>query len=74
MHSFTLNIFPGADRDEFLELVESATQRRPMARVFFEHLEREDRWHTIGVDTGTGPDLIGQGHPHGEWVEFYARP
>lgn len=74
MHSFTLNLFTDEERERFLEVVESASGRRPLARVFFEHLRREDRWQTIGVDTGRGTELIGQGHPHGEWVEFYARP
>ena len=28
----------------------------------------------LTIDDGSGPEVIGQGHPHGEWVELYARP
>lgn len=74
MNSFTLNQFTPEERDHFVEIVARARDRRPVARVFFEHMRPEDAWHTIGIDTGSGETVLGEGHPHGEWVEFYARP
>lgn len=74
MHSFMLHQFTSEERSEFEDIVASERSRRPIARVFLEHMQREAAWHTIGVDIGDGGRAIGQGHPHGEWVEFYARP
>lgn len=74
MNSFTLNQFTPEGRDRFAGIVAEARDRRPVARVFFEHMRPEHAWHTIGIDTGSGEAVLGQGHPHGEWVEFYARP
>jgi len=74
MNSFTLNQFTPEARSQFAEIVARARDDRPLARVFFEHMRAEDDWHTIGIDTGSGETVLGQGHPHGEWVEFYARP
>lgn len=74
MHSFTLNQFTLEERDRVSEIVAERRDERPVARVFFEHMRREDAWHTIGIDTGSGQTVLGEGHPHGEWVEFYARP
>lgn len=74
MHSFTLNQFTRDERRRVTEIIETARDARRVVRAFFEHMAREDAWHRIGIDTGSGQTVIGQGHPHGEWVEFYARP
>lgn len=74
MNSFTLNQFTPEGRDRFAGIVARAREERAVARVFFEHMRPEDAWHTIGIDTGSGQNVLGEGHPHGEWVEFYARP
>lgn len=74
MHSSTLNQFTRQGRDRVREMVAQARDERPVVRVFFEHMRSEDAWHTIGIDTGSGETVLGEGHPHGEWVEFYARP
>lgn len=74
MNSFTLNQFTQEGRVRVAEIVAQARNERPVARVFFEHVQPEDAWHTIGIDTGSGETVLGEGHPHGEWVEFYARP
>lgn len=74
IHSFTLNQFTSEERSRVHDILDRARDDRPLARVFFEHMRGEDAWHTIGLDTGSGQTVVGQGHPHGEWVEFYARP
>lgn len=74
MNSFTLNQFTPEERGQFARILAHARERRPVARVFFEHMRSEDAWHTIGIDMAPGEAVLGQGHPHGEWVEFYARP
>lgn len=74
MNSFTLNQFTSEQRDAVDDLVAEARARRPVARVSFEYTSREDDWPKLWVDDGSGWRLIGQGHPHGEWIEIYARP
>lgn len=74
VNSFTLNQFTLDQRDRVAELVEQARQRRPVARVSLEYMDREHRWPRLMVDDGSGLRLIGETHPHGEWIELYARP
>jgi hypothetical protein len=35
-------------------------------------LEKTDDWAQLMVDDGSGARIVGQAHPHGEWVEIYA--
>lgn len=74
MHSFVFNQLNADDQGSILETIDAARRRRPVARVFLEHMRPDDAWSTIGVDVGSGPTMIGRGHPHGEWIELYARP
>jgi hypothetical protein len=74
INSFTLNQFPREAREEVDQIVTRARGSRPITRVAFEHRAREDRWPKLSVDDGSGEEMLGIGHPHGEWVEFYARP
>ena len=71
INSFTLNQFTEEDRDEVDRIVAKARQGRPVARVAFEHRAREDRWPKISVDDGSGEVMIGEAHPHGDWVELW---
>ena len=73
MNSFTLNQFTGEQRSELESLIEEARRRRLVARVSFEYT-RGDDWPRLTIDDGSGTRQIGQGHPHGEWVELYALP
>jgi hypothetical protein len=73
MNSFTLNQLTGEQRSELNGLVEEARRRRPVARVSFEYT-RGDDWPRLTVDDGSGTRQIGQGQPHGAWVELYALP
>lgn len=71
INSFTLNQFPSEAREEVDQIVTRARRSRPIARVAYEHRAREDRWPKISVDDGSGEVMIGQAHPHGEWVELW---
>lgn len=73
MNSFTLNQFTLDQRRELDGLIDEARRRRPVARVSFEYTRGAD-WPKLTIDHGSGPKLIGQGHPHGDWVELYALP
>ena len=57
------------------EIIDIARLQRPVFRVSFEVLVKANAWGTVSVDDGSGMTKIGQGaHPHGEWIELYARP
>jgi hypothetical protein len=73
MNSFTLNQFTRDQRSELDDVIEEARRRRPVARVSLEY-SRGDDWPKLSIDDGLGPKVIGQGHPHGDWVELYALP
>lgn len=74
MNSFAMNQLTVEGRLRVDEIVDAARQARPIHRISFELLPRSDHWARLFVDDGSGPREIGQAHPHGEWVEFYARP
>jgi hypothetical protein len=74
MNSFALNQFSPSQRAEIDEVVDTARKDRPVHRVSYEVLDKSDDWARLSVDDGTGWREIGQGHPHGEWIELYARP
>jgi hypothetical protein len=74
INSFTLNQFTQDARDEVDRIVSQARGTRPVVRVAFEYRAREDDWPTVSVDDGSGEVTIGRAHPHGDWIDFYARP
>ncbi len=74
MHSFVFNQLTGGQREVVSSLLAKAGERRPLHRVSFELLDDNDEWARLGVDDGSGLVEIGQGHPHGEWLELYALP
>jgi hypothetical protein len=74
INSFTLNQFTQDAREEVDLIVTRARRARPIFRVAFEYQTREDDWPKVSLDEGLGEVTIGQAHPHGEWVEIYARP
>lgn len=74
MHSFALNQFSPAQRQQVGAILESARVRRPVHRVSYEFIDKNDDWAKLGVDSGDGYREVGQGHPHGEWIELYALP
>ncbi len=74
MNSMVLIQFTTAQRDSLYRAIENAGRRRIVRRVSFEFLAAGDDWVTIAADRGRGLAQIGQAHPHGEWIELYARP
>lgn len=74
MNSMALMQFGGTQRESLYRTIEQAASTRPLRRVSFEILAAGDEWVTIAADAGRGLAQIGQAHPHGEWIELYARP
>lgn len=74
MNSMVLIQFTWAQREAFYQSVDGLAEDRPVRRVSFEFLAAGDDWVTISADRGTGLAQLGRAHPHGEWVELYARP
>lgn len=74
VNSFALNQFTPDERTEFQALVDDARSARDIFRVSMESIGTEAGFARIEVDTGSGLEEVGRGQPHGEWVEFYARP
>ncbi|MFQ5522251.1 MAG: DUF2332 domain-containing protein [Acidimicrobiia bacterium] len=72
--SFVLVQLTEAQRQELEEVVAAARRHRPLHRVSFELLDKTDPAARLRVDDGSGWEELAQAHPHGEWVEFYARP
>lgn len=63
-----------SERERLYQLLNAEREKRPLHRVSFELLAAGDEWVTLAVDRGSGLIQIGQAHPHGEWVDLYARP
>lgn len=74
MNSMSLTQFGRPQRESLYRTIEEAGSTRPVRRVSFEILAAGDEWVTIAADSGRGLAQIGQAHPHGEWIELYARP
>ena len=74
MNSFSLIQFTQEERDRLERLVQTARETRPIHRVSMEAIVKKDDWAKLHI--GSSPDLeeVGQAHPHGEWIELYARP
>ncbi len=66
--------FDRTQRETLYSSMAEEGERRPLSRVSFEVLAAGDEWVTLSVDRGAGLAQIGQAHPHGEWIELYARP
>jgi hypothetical protein len=71
MISFTLGQLEPARRGRLEEIVAAGRSHRPIHRISMEALDKSDDWAQLVVDDGSGPQTVGQAHPHGEWVEIY---
>ena len=72
MSSFTLNQFDPAQRDRLDSIVSEARSARLIHRVSMgEDLDESEGWAGLVVDDGNGALIVGQAHPHGEWIELY---
>lgn len=74
MHSFALAQLDGEGRDLFRELLQDQRAKRPIHQIGFEAIGRIDGAASLTIDDGSGQVEVGLAHPHGEWVELYARP
>ncbi len=74
MNSFALNQFTQEQRLEVGEILAGTRAGRPIHRVSMEFTDPADQWVTIRVEDEEGWRDLGQAHPHGEWIELYARP
>lgn len=74
MNSMALMQFGRTQRETLYTSMAEEGERRTLSRVSFEVLAAGDEWVTLSVDRGAGLAQIGQAHPHGEWIELYARP
>ena len=74
MNSMALMQFGRSQRESLYRAIEEEGSARPVRRVSFEILAAGDEWVTLAADSGRGLAQIGQAHPHGEWIELYARP
>lgn len=74
MNSMSLMQFEPHQRESIYRSMERESERRPLRRVSFELLAAGDEWVTVAADHGRGLAQIGQAHPHGEWIDLYARP
>lgn len=74
MNSMSLMQFEPRQRESLYRSMEEESGQRPLRRVSFELLAAGDEWVTVAADQGRGLAQIGQAHPHGEWIDLYARP
>jgi len=72
MNSFSFNQFDEPGRAAIEGIVDSARGERPVFRVSWELFASPNEWANLRVDDGSGWREVGQGDPHGAWVEFYA--
>lgn len=74
MHAFALNQFSQETRHEFASRLEAERGTRPVTEVWLEAMGLDDGSAALAIDDGSGLRELGRAHPHGEWVELYARP
>lgn len=74
MNSYSLIQFTPEQRDKIEAIVGEARKHRSVHRASMEGLNKADDWARLAVDSGDGMKQVGQAHPHGEWIEIYARP
>lgn len=72
VNSFSMNQFGEEGRESIEQIVSSARANRPLFRVSWELFTSPNEWANLRVDDGSGWREVGQGDPHGAWVEFYA--
>jgi hypothetical protein len=74
MHSFALNQFTPDQRAAVDDALARVRRSRTAWRVSLELVELSDEAPELAIDDGSGPKVVGQAHPHGEWLDLYARP
>lgn len=72
INSFSMNQLGSPGRAAIEEIVATARTQRPVFWVSWELFTSPNEWANLRVDDGSGWRAVGQGDPHGAWVEFYA--
>ena len=44
---------------------------REIYRISFEVYNSPNEWASLQIDNGSGFEIVGQAHIHGEWLELY---
>ncbi|MEX1249165.1 MAG: DUF2332 domain-containing protein [Acidimicrobiia bacterium] len=70
MNSFVLIQLDAAQRREVELIVDGARKRRPIYRVSFELIDKDDDWARLEVGDELELSDLGRAHPHGEWVDL----
>lgn len=70
MNSFVLNQLDSHQREQVEEIAEEARKARPIYRVSFEFIDKDDDWARLRVGSGRELVDLGTAHPHGEWIDL----
>lgn len=70
MDSFSLFQMSPEGRSRVESAIGETAGKRPVHRVSFEIARIDDEWATL-LAGGPSPEVVGQAHPHGEWLELY---
>ena len=72
MNSFAMNQFSAEMRDELEATVARHRSDRDIHRISFEVYNSPNEWASLQLDNGSGFEILGQAHIHGEWLELFA--
>lgn len=71
MNSFAMNQFSPGMRGELEAMVAKHRANREIHRLSFEVYNSPNEWASLQVDSGSGFEIVGQAHIHGEWLDLY---
>ena len=71
MNSFAMNQFSPEMRKDLEATVERHRAKREIYRLSFEVYNSRNEWASLQLDDGSGFEIVGQAHIHGEWLELY---
>lgn len=71
MNSFAMNQFSPEMRDDLETTVARHRSHREIHRISFEVYNSPNEWASLQIDTGSGFEVVGQAHIHGEWLDLY---
>jgi hypothetical protein len=70
VNSFVLIQLDPDQREQVEAIVDEARQMRPIYRVSFEFIDKDDDWGRLQVGSGRELVDLGIAHPHGEWADL----
>jgi len=71
MNSFAMNQFSPEMRVELEAVVGGHRANREIHRISFEVYNSPNEWASLQVDLGSGFEIVGEAHIHGEWLDLY---